>query len=89
MEIVIMLFAIIMFVIMVGGAIFTLIYALVKESEKEDIVEIDGHKCRIKAVSNFTCEGCMFANESALYCTRVVRCLSKYGKNIIFVEVKE
>lgn len=89
MEIVITLFAIIMSVIMAGGAIFTLIYALVKEVEKEEIIEIDGHKCKVVDSFNSNCEGCMFADKPIDYCANVVSCISKYRQNIIFIEVEE
>ena len=87
MEIVITLFTIIMFVIMSVSAIFSLIYALVKEVEKEELIEIDGHKCKI--VDSHNCKDCMFFYKPVDYCANIVCCISKYRKNIIFIEVKE
>lgn len=100
MEIVIALFAIIMFIIMVGGAIFTLIYAIMiqpSETEKEvgvgEIFEFEGRK--YKCVESFkldkvNCHICAFFVIDCKYC--LSECYHGYredGKEVYFVEVKE
>lgn len=99
MEIVITLFAIIMFVIMVGGAFFTLFYAMIKDFEEEieigvgEVFEFEGRK--YKCIESFkldkvNCHICAFFVIDCKYC--LSECYHGYrkdGKEVYFVEVKE